>query len=542
MPTHFGPEPPADSDDSDDDDSDNDKKFKITYDEYGEQFEDYGFLTRAQQKKEAGNRHFQRERYAEAMKQYQEALNDCVTLNADPSIKLSKKKWIDIVIFRATIHMNKSTCWFKQRDYRQSCACAVECIVGNIREQSMFADYHIRQKLKKGERKEGTMGSQILVEQRLPRWLRAKAWFRMSQCYCNLEYCDRAKEALAKSLEMAEGPMIDQIQVHMAKIEAVEKACDRRQRKQFSGFFNKLQDRGGYMEDEEDDEKKGPEWDRLNYEQKFKKIQELDDSDDEGDSRISSGVNTPKKPSPMAMMSEADRERATRLLRAKLTNLKVQELGINDEMSFEEKRSRMMNGIDIGKVMEETANEMGREKSYEMDQSFEAYQKKKASGGYAQELEPTKPDPLGGFDEDTLRAAGLDPEVLKENPAVLKDLQEEMMKAVPPLKSQAAEEKPVERPKAAFKLPFAKKMLHDPRSLQPPPKAPAPPPADTAMLDKQLKREALMRESQQAHARSVQEAKEKHEEAIIAAKQKHEQDTANWKSRVEELDDSDEDP
>lgn len=510
MPTHFGPEPPPDSDS--DDDSENEDKIKVKKDEYGEVFEDYGFLTRAQEKKEAGNRHFQRERYAEALKQYEEALMDCITLSGDPSIKLSKKKWVDIVIFRATVHLNKSTCYFKMRDYRQSCSCAVECIIGNAREQSMFSDPHIRKKLKTGERKEGTVGAQVLVEKRLPKWLRAKAWFRMSQCYCNLEYCDRAKEALAKSLEMAEGGLVDQIQVQMARIEAVEKECDRKQRKQFSGFFNKLQDRGGYME--EHGEQRGPQWDSLNYEERFKKIQELDDSDDEGDSRVSSGVNTPKKPPPMAMMSEADRERATRVLREKLSGLKIEELKL-DELSPQEQRHRLLHGVDYQKLAGDAANAYKREKAHEIDQSFDEYQSKKASGGYA-EAEPPQADTFKGFDEDTLRAAGLDPEILK---------------AVPPLKPQNAEEKPVERPKAAFKLPFGKKALDDPRSSQPPPKAPAPPPADTAMQEKQLKRQEEICHANQARSRELQEAK-----------QKHEDDKESWKARVEELDDSDSDP
>lgn len=279
-------------------------------------------------------------------------------------------------------------------------------------------------------------------------------------------------------------------------------------------------------EEEEEGEKRGHKWDALNYEDKFKKIQELDDSDDEGDSRLSSGVNTPKAPPPMALMTDADRERATRLLREKLNKVKFEELKIDDDMSAEDKRSRLLNGINFEKVIGETANAMGREKSHEIDQSFEDYQKKKASGGYAEELEPSKSDPFKGFDEDTLRAAGLDPSVLKDP-----EFQKEVMKAVPPLKSQAEEAKPVDRPKAAFKLPFAKKMLHDPRSSKPSPQAAPPPPADTVMLEKQMKREEQAREAHQAHQRSLEEAKQKHEE-----------EKANWKSRVEELDDSDEDP
>mmetsp|Transcript_116459 Transcript_116459/g.324545 ORF Transcript_116459/g.324545 Transcript_116459/m.324545 type:complete len:467 (+) Transcript_116459:100-1500(+) len=273
MPAQFGP---------DISDSDSDEDRRIKRDEYGDIFEDYGFLKRAEEYKEKGNSEFKKERYERALKEYDLALEQLLTVAYDKSITLGKRKWNDVVVMRSTIHLNKSTCHYKLERWKEAVEEANECLVGNIRDEQMFTDPHIRHKVKQAERKHGRSDI-TLLEQRLPRHVRAKAWFRLSRCYAHLEYMDRAKDALAKSLEMCEDPQfLAEMSQHSVRIDVLEKQQRERQKKQFKGFWDKLQDRGGYFERAvEKEAQRQAEWDSLNYEEKFYRVQELDDSEDE---------------------------------------------------------------------------------------------------------------------------------------------------------------------------------------------------------------------------------------------------------------------
>mmetsp|Transcript_46802 Transcript_46802/g.138292 ORF Transcript_46802/g.138292 Transcript_46802/m.138292 type:complete len:386 (+) Transcript_46802:3-1160(+) len=253
-----------------------DEEFKERKDEYGEPFEDYGFLERAEEHKVAGNKHFKLERYEKAMKEYDGALDQLLVVAYDKSIIVGKKKWNDVIVFRSTLHLNKSTCYFKMRDWRQAAAEATECITGNVRDEMMFADPHIRKKVKDAEKQTGACGV-TLVEQRLPRTTRAKAWFRLSKCYVNLEHVEKAKEACAKALEMADDQAtLAELSQHSLKIDALEKQQHQRQKRQFRGFWDRLQDRGGYVDPQA---QRRAVWDSLSYEEKLRRVEELDDSD-----------------------------------------------------------------------------------------------------------------------------------------------------------------------------------------------------------------------------------------------------------------------
>uniref|UniRef100_A0A7S4QXF0 Uncharacterized protein n=1 Tax=Alexandrium monilatum TaxID=311494 RepID=A0A7S4QXF0_9DINO len=275
MPSHFGP-------DISDSDSDDDRRIKR--DEYGDMFEDYGFLTRAEEHKERGNSEFKRERYERAMKEYDMALENLLTVAYDKSVVLGKRKWNDVVIMRSTIHLNKSTCHYKLERWQQAADEANECLLGNVRDEQMFTDPHIRAKVKEAERKHGR-SDVTLVEHRLPRPLRAKAWFRLSRCFAQILHLDRAKEAMAKALEMCDDDgLLAEMSQHSLRIDVLERQQKERQKKQFKGFWDKLQDRGGYLErGAEKEALRKAEWDNLNYEERFNKAQELDMSDDDED-------------------------------------------------------------------------------------------------------------------------------------------------------------------------------------------------------------------------------------------------------------------
>lgn len=264
MPTHFGPDPL-------DSDSDDEKPNK---DEYGDNFEDYGFLKRAEEYKEAGNSDFKKERYEKALKEYDNALEQLLTVAYDKSIIIGKKKWNDIIVFRSLVHLNKSTCYYKIKKWQKASEEALECLMGNVREEMMFTDPHIRAKVKQADRKNGYTNI-TYVEQRLPRITRAKAWFRMSQCYAQLDYLDRAKESLAKALEMCDDQQfLAEISNHSLRIDILEKQQKERQKKQFKGFWDKFQDRGGYANKNLETK---AHWDKLNYADKFKFVEDIED-------------------------------------------------------------------------------------------------------------------------------------------------------------------------------------------------------------------------------------------------------------------------
>merc|ERR1719401_979655 len=147
------------------------------------------------------------------------------------------------------IHLNISTCHFKMCEWHKSAEHALQCLHGSIKEQLMWSDPHIRQKMKAAEKKDGTCSAPI-GEHRLPRATRAKAHFRVCQCYTNSADLDRAKEAMAKALENCDDEiLLAEISRHALTIDAQEKEQKGKQLKQFAGFFEKLQDNGGYHGD-----------------------------------------------------------------------------------------------------------------------------------------------------------------------------------------------------------------------------------------------------------------------------------------------------
>ncbi|CAE7653026.1 unnamed protein product [Symbiodinium sp. CCMP2456] len=248
-------------------------RLAIVRDEYGDLFEDYGFLKRAEAFKGEGNKAFAKERFEKALAEYDDALEQLLTVAYDKSIVIGKKKWNDIVVMRSTLHLNKSTCFYKLKDWQQSLDAALECLVGNHRDEMLFTDPHIRHKLKESERKSGHAGA-TLVEFRLPRITRAKAWFRASQCYGHLDFLDKAKDALAKALEACDDQgLIAEISQHSLRLDTLERLQKDKQKKQFAGFWDKFQDRGGYSEGKNDVQ----EWDKLKYWERFKHVEEYEE-------------------------------------------------------------------------------------------------------------------------------------------------------------------------------------------------------------------------------------------------------------------------
>lgn len=242
-------------------------------DEYGELFEDYGFLQRAEESKALGNDAFSKERYEKAIVAYDDALEQLLTIAYDKSILIGKKKWNDVVVLRSTLHLNKSTCHYKLKEWQKSLEAALECLVGNHRDEMMFSDPHIRQKIKESERKNGHVGA-TLLEFRLPRITRAKAWFRVSQCYGHLDFLDKAKDALAKALEACDDQgLIAEISQHSLRLDTLERLQKDKQKKQFAGFWDKFQDRGGYSEEKTQSQ----DWDKLKYWERFKHVEDYEE-------------------------------------------------------------------------------------------------------------------------------------------------------------------------------------------------------------------------------------------------------------------------
>ncbi|CAE8586187.1 unnamed protein product [Polarella glacialis] len=245
----------------------------VKRDQYGEIFEDYGFLERAELSKIAGNEAFRKERYEKALSDYDVTLEQLLTVAYDKTITVGRQKWNDVVILRSTVLLNKSTCHYKLKQWQKSLAEAKECLHGNVRDEMLFTAPHIRQKVKESDRRHGHLGV-TFVEHRLPRLIGAKAWFRISQCYGHLEYLEKATDALAKALEMCDDPdLMPELAQHSFRIDTLERLQRERQKKQFQGFWDKLQDRGGYAESNNNTE---DHWDKLNYANKFRNAEEFE--------------------------------------------------------------------------------------------------------------------------------------------------------------------------------------------------------------------------------------------------------------------------
>eukprot|EP00931_Biecheleriopsis_adriatica_P005504 TRINITY_DN107014_c0_g1_i1.p1 TRINITY_DN107014_c0_g1~~TRINITY_DN107014_c0_g1_i1.p1 ORF type:complete len:481 (+),score=126.55 TRINITY_DN107014_c0_g1_i1:62-1444(+) len=253
---------------------------RLQRDEYGDLFEDYGFLKRAEASKAAGNEAFKKDRYEKALEEYDKAVESLLTVAHDKSILIGKRKWNDVIVLRSTLNLNKSTCHYKLKNWQASLDAALECLVGSHRDEMLFTDPHIRQKVKESDRKHGHLGV-TYVEHRLPRITRAKAWFRVSQCYGHLDFIDKAQDALAKALESCEDDsLMAELSQHSLRLDTLERLARDQQKKKFAGFWDKLQDRGGYAEDgSRQDSKDAEKWDKLNYWERFKTVEEVEEVD-----------------------------------------------------------------------------------------------------------------------------------------------------------------------------------------------------------------------------------------------------------------------
>lgn len=243
---------------------------EIQTDEYGDLFEDYGCLARADAKRQEGNYAFKKERYQQALSEYERALDEILTLSYDKSITIGKQKFNDVVVLRSTIYLNRSACYFKLEDWKKALDEAMLCLVGTYRDELMFTDPLLRAKVLEATRQRGPREDDVaFLEQRLPKLTRAKAWFRISQCYCHQGYLDRAKEALAKAIEAGASELLpaSDITAQSLRIDGLEKAAKEKQAKQFKGFFEKLQSQGGYAEP-----KLRPVWGSDEYREKYRAV------------------------------------------------------------------------------------------------------------------------------------------------------------------------------------------------------------------------------------------------------------------------------
>merc|ERR1719195_234085 len=253
-------------------------------DEHGEPFKDFGFLRRVEALKSAGNAKFKKDSYGKALKEYESALELLQAISQDKAIILSEKKMKDIVTLRSTIHLNRSTCYYKLKNWQKSVEEASKCLAGDDLEELKCNDPYLGGKVEHLDRKLGYINV-AYVEHRLPKATQAKAWFRMSRCYVNLGYSDRAKQATTKARKACQAcndkQLLTEISQHWKHINILEKKQRERQQKQFEGYFDKLGAQGGYMSKKMSNKAR---WDKLSYAQKLKHFEKLDGSDGDSDS------------------------------------------------------------------------------------------------------------------------------------------------------------------------------------------------------------------------------------------------------------------
>mmetsp|Transcript_41699 Transcript_41699/g.89530 ORF Transcript_41699/g.89530 Transcript_41699/m.89530 type:complete len:307 (-) Transcript_41699:55-975(-) len=254
-----------------------DENIVETFDEYGDRFADYGFLRRVEVLRQNGNAAFQIGNYQAAIKEYDSALDRLLTVAFDKSIVIGKRKWDDVVVTRSSLHLNKSTCLLKLQLWDESAKAALECLHGSVQETLLYSDPSVRAKVRQAQQ---SHRASILVEDKLPTALRAKAWFRLAKCYLHLEVFDKAWEAFKKSASLtpdaaASSAALAELRASLERLRR-KQAC--REQKRFAGFFDKLQDQGGYADAKD---KARARWNNLSLEEKRRCLEELDDSGDE---------------------------------------------------------------------------------------------------------------------------------------------------------------------------------------------------------------------------------------------------------------------
>eukprot|EP00930_Biecheleria_cincta_P082310 TRINITY_DN72068_c0_g1_i1.p1 TRINITY_DN72068_c0_g1~~TRINITY_DN72068_c0_g1_i1.p1 ORF type:complete len:461 (-),score=109.46 TRINITY_DN72068_c0_g1_i1:132-1514(-) len=450
----------------------------LQYDEYGELFEDFGFLKRAELSKAAGNEAFKKDRFESALQQYDIALEGLLTVAYDKSILIGKKKMNDVIVLRSTLNLNRSTCFYKLKQWQDSLDSALECLVGSHRDEMMLTDAHVRHKVKESDRKHGHAGV-TFIEQRLPRLTRAKAWFRASQCYGHLDYLDKAKDALAKALEMCDDEgLMAEISQHSLRIDTLERLQRDKQKVQFRGFWDKLQDRGGYADEKAKNatgKRSKENWDTLNYWEKYKDVEDFEEQ--------------------YQYVDPAMRQRAGKQERPKNYDL--------------------LHHLPPGAKFDSAVKGLTKKMYKNIDQSFEEYLQKKASGEIEEKSD--EPDPL-------LRQRGRSPAI-----------------EFPP----APPERVPPRPKRKEQLPIS----YDPRGGRPDARtraARSPSPAHFAAqqaysqhYSHAAKEENARRERYSAEAIDTDEEMELHEARERIAMQKWERHNKEKRTWLEALDDSD---
>lgn len=312
-------------------------------DEYGDLFEDYGFLKRAEDYKKRGNEAFKRDLFEAALKEYDSALDQLVTVAFDKSITIGKRKWHDVVILRSTIHLNKSTCYFKLQQWQKSLQEAMECLIGNAREELMLADPQIRQRVLQAQQESGEIAL-TLLEKRLPRMTRAKAWFRASLCHANLLFLDRARETLQQAIENCDDEQLQvELSQHGTRIGLLERQQKQRQKRQFRGFWDKLQGGAGYAP--------AKDWDYLQYDERFREAEQEAAQDEVEEAAARLHI---KPPEPQEISQE-----------------EVEAV----QQAFARKVQETLPGKEVGKAIEE----LQRARSRSIDRSFEEYMARKAA-------------------------------------------------------------------------------------------------------------------------------------------------------------------
>lgn len=238
-----------------------------------------GFLGRVEEHKKAGNAAFGKQDFAGAVAEYDAGLQLLVTVAEDRAIVIGQKKWNQVIVLRALLHLNKSACHCKTGAWREAVADASACLQGNLPTETKLTHPHILSAAKRSSIPD--------VDPRLSAAVRSKAWFRLSEGYLRLGYFARAKHAAARALGACEDEKLRAlVDGHSQKVDALAKRAKRQQLRHFRGYWTKLeQQQGGYVK--RDLSKRGQtksKWEGLGAAERLQHVNALDGSDGDSDS------------------------------------------------------------------------------------------------------------------------------------------------------------------------------------------------------------------------------------------------------------------
>mmetsp|Transcript_380 Transcript_380/g.1198 ORF Transcript_380/g.1198 Transcript_380/m.1198 type:complete len:334 (+) Transcript_380:107-1108(+) len=212
-------------------------------DEHGEAFQDFGFLARAEGHKATGNVDFGHGNFEAALREYEAALQLLGTIAEDRSMVIGQKKWDEIVVLRSVIHLNKSACFYKLKSWQDAIREASRCLTGNVQMEKARTHPHILASARPSDIPQ--------VDPRLVGATRTKAWLRMSECYLHLGHFGRARHAAVKAMQACgDDGARSRISQHSERIAALAQKEQRKQRARFQGFWEKLEQQGGYAKRE----------------------------------------------------------------------------------------------------------------------------------------------------------------------------------------------------------------------------------------------------------------------------------------------------